>query len=712
MTTLERHQSSRRKRLRRNLERLLRPRHVAIVGGRLLEDAVRVCRHYGYAGPLWPVSRSVQEIAGESCFESIDALPEPPDATLILASREATNSSVRALAQRGGGGVVCYASGYAEAGARGRVLQEDLVEVAGELAVVGPNCNGLANFLDELVLWPNPELPKPPVGRGVAILAQSGAFVVNLCNAERSLPVVFAASIGNQATVDIADFIELLVDDPRVSAIGAYLESVPDADAFGRAAYRAASKGIPLVVLKAGHTPAGEIAAATHTGALAGADEMASAFFDRFAICRPYRISEFVETLKCLSVAGAPNGHRLAAIAVSGGIATLVADAASAAGLSLPAPSPAQAARIASHLPEYLSVSNPLDCSPPLSADAGLSMTNQAALERCFETVVEDGDHDLVALFIDFPRSEVEQGYLWSPVASAMAAVGKRSDKVCAVVSMLPDGLPQATRDELTAAGVAPLQGLDDALPSLSAAARYAKRRTALLAWDISRVLEPTAATAGESVLLDEVASKRWLERAGLRVVTGKPATLDDVEDVAERLGYPLVIKAVHDALPHKSKHGGVALGLSDVHAVREAVRQMAERIRAETGLNIDRFLVERHITDPIAELFVGLKTDPVWGRVVIIGAGGVDVEDVHDHALMRCPVSDTEIAAALRELRIGRKLENLGVPSEPIGSWVSSVATLAASTPDRLLELDVNPLFVLPGEELVVVDALVRVER
>ena len=416
---------------RRNLERLLRPRHVAIVGSRLVADAASVCRRYGYSGPIWPVSRSLEEVDGVRCFDNIEALPEGPDATLILASREATNDTIAALAAHGGGGVVCYAGGFAEAGSQGKALQNDLIEAAGDLAVIGPNCNGLANFLDNLVLWPNPELPVPTSRSGVAIVAQSGAFLVNVCNAERALPVVFAASIGNQAVVDVADFMDVLVNDEHISAIGLYLESVCDADALARSAHAAASKDVPIVVLKAGRTPEGQAAAATHTGALVGSDDLASAFFEKFAMRRVTRVSAFVETLKSMANRRAFTGNRLAAIAVSGGIATMVADAASRAGLELSAHSSSRAASIARHLPAHLTVANPIDCSPPLSSPAGLSMTNQDALEACFAEV-SSGEHEMAALFIDFPRADMAQDHIWRPAARAFAKVaGRTCESAC-----------------------------------------------------------------------------------------------------------------------------------------------------------------------------------------------------------------------------------------------------------------------------------------
>ena len=697
-----------RRQRRRNLERLLRPRHVAIVGNHLVADAVAVCRQYGYSGPIWPVSRSLQEADGIPCFENIDALPEGPDATLILASREATNDTVAALATRGGGGVVCYAGGYAEAGAQGRKLQNDLIETAGDLAVVGPNCNGLANFLDDLVLWPNPELPVPKSQRGVAVLAQSGAFLVNVCNAERALPVVFAASIGNQAMVDAADFMDMLVGHDRIAAIGLYLESVRDADTLARAAYAAALKDIPIVVLKSGRTPEGQATAVTHTGALVGSDELASAFFEKFAIHRVTRVSEFVETLKCMTTPRRCTGNRLAAIAVSGGIATMVADAASRSGLELAAHEPSGAANIARHLPAHLSVANPLDCSPPLSAPTGLSMANQDALEDCFTAAVS-GEHEMAALFIDFPRADREQHHVWRPAARAFTKVAQRVDKVLAVMSMLPEGLPEEIRAELAGGGVLPLQGLDDGLAALAALAAGHQHRETLRGQNVDDLLASSPARVGHTRLLDEAASKRRLAKAGLPVVAGLVTGAGEAVHAGQQLGYPVVVKALSEALPHKAMYGGVALGLEEAGAIEHAVRRIADSLKRTVGLDIDRFLIEPMIEAPAEELFVGVKYDEVWGPAIVLGTGGMEVDDTEDRIVLLMPVTETGIKSALAETRVGRRLTRSRVPMRRLEETLARVARFAMDE-QNVVELDINPLFIHPDGEVMVVDALLRV--
>ena len=686
----------------------MNPRHIAIVGGHMLDDAVGVCRGGGFAGPVWPVSRSRAEAAGERCFAAIDALPDAPDATFIMASREATIEIVRDLRARGAGGAVCYASGYAESGGEGAALQQALVDASGDLAVVGPNCNGFVNWLDRVALWPNAELPVGAADGGVAILSQSGAFTVNIANGERSLPVAVLASIGNQAVLDAADYIAVLLEDPRVTAIGMFLEGIPDVPAFSAAALAALERDVPVVVLKAGATGAGGAKARTHTGAVVTSDDAVDALFRRCGVVRVPSASAFVETLKMLAAGGRPRGRRLAVITLSGGLGTLAADAATRAGLALPPPSAAKEAALAPRLPPFLPVANPLDCSPPIHAEQGLSMADREGLEACFATMLAD-DFDMGILFIDFPRGYIEQARIWEPSVDAMIGAAGRAGIPCAVAAMLPEALPAGPRERLARAGVAPLQGLDDAMTALAAAAAYADRqRAARCAGNIPmRALPSLPRLAGPSRPIDEATGKAWLAAAGVPIPAGLAVSDGDAADAAERIGFPVVLKAVNERIPHKAASGALALGLRDGAEVREAVSAIREAVLASAGVRVERFLVERQVTGVAAELFVGIKREEGFGLLLVAGAGGGGVEEQGGRATVLLPASEDDLRAAIGRLAIGRRLAAGGVPLEGAVTAIAAIARFALDNAERLAELDVNPLLVLTDGSAVAVDAL-----
>ena len=291
---------------RNQIERLLRPRHIAFIGGNSAAEAIAMCEAGGFKGPVWVVNPKHRQIAGRDCYPSVDDLPQSPDASFLAVPREPTVEVVGALARRGAAGAVAYAAGFAEVDTTGRALEQALVEAAGTMALVGPNCFGVINQLDGVVLWGTADIKPTPVGGGVAVLSQSGYSLLNIVNNRRSLPIAYAISMGNQAVLNVADYMDAVLEDPRITAIGLYLESIPDPLAFSRAAATAQARSIPIVVVKGGSTELGAEMVLTHTGALVGSDDLYDALFERLGIIRVPSPAALVESLKMLSIGGIP----------------------------------------------------------------------------------------------------------------------------------------------------------------------------------------------------------------------------------------------------------------------------------------------------------------------------------------------------------------------------------------------------------------------
>ena len=279
------------------LQRLLNPRTVAVFGGRAATETIRQCRRIGFDGEIWPVNRNRNELAGIPCYASVADLPGVPDASFIGVPRMAAIEVIAELSALGAGGAVCYTSGFAEIGGDGVELQARLVDAAGDMAIIGPNCHGVVNYLDGVALWPD-EHGGRRVATGVAMVLQSGNVGINLSMQDRSLPLSFVITIGNKADLSFHDYIEVLSDDPRVTAIGLYIESLDNIDAFSEAALVALRKGLPIVALKIGTSELGAEATMSHTSSLAGSDEMYTALFRRLGIPRVNSLSAFLETLK------------------------------------------------------------------------------------------------------------------------------------------------------------------------------------------------------------------------------------------------------------------------------------------------------------------------------------------------------------------------------------------------------------------------------
>lgn len=686
----------------RNLRRLLRPRHVAIVGGQAMADSIRRCDDTGFAGEVWVVNPKYPELGGRTCFASIADLPEAPDATFIAVPREATIDILRQLDARGAGGAICYAAGYAEIGGEGVGLQAELVEAAGDLAVVGPNCYGLLNFSDGICLWPTGALGHQ-VETGCAIVMQSGNIALTLSRNDRSVPFAYVISSGNQAILSAADYIDALADDPKVTAIGLYLEGIKDVPAFSRAAAKALQRGKPLVALKAGNSELGAQFAMSHTGSLAGSDKMYDALFDRLGIIRVHSVPQLLETLKLVSTAGLPKGDRLAVFTCSGGECLLTADLCDALGIPLPGFSPHQAEDLRAQLPNFATVSNPLDYNTSLWGHEDL-------LVKCFSTVMR-GDFDAGMLVIDFATDGPQTEAACIASVRALLKACARHGKMPIVASTLSELLPAAARAEIIAARGAPMQGLEEALIAFASVHRFAQRK-ASLDNAASATIPPTPAAGERRRVLSEVEGKKLLAGFGLAVPEGRVVPMADAATAAEAVGFPVVLKVAEPLIAHKTEAGAVAINLKSVAEVEGALARMEKSVTAHLkGGRIEQVLVERMVGGVVAELIVGVQRDPQFGLALVVGAGGILVELVEDAAMLLLPTSTEEVEAALRRLKTAKLLAGYrGKSAADMAALVKgimAVAAFAEANRHRLLELDVNPLMVR-ADGAVAVDALI----
>jgi acyl-CoA synthetase (NDP forming) len=678
---------------RSRLQRLLNPSSLAVIGGRPAEVAVEQCRAIGYAGDIWPVHPTREQLGGVPCFADLSRLPGVPDAVFVALNRESTIDVVAELARLGVGGVVCHASGYAEDGDAGARLQRDLVAAAGDLALIGPNCLGFVNYLDGAALWPEQQ-GGVRVERGVALIAQSGNIAENLTMHTRSLPIATLVTIGNSAVTGVVDLLGAMLDDPRITAIGLCLEEIPEVAAFSRVAIEALRRRVPIVVLKSGSSELGAQVTLSHTSSLADSDVLVDALFQRLGMARVHDVETLLETLKLLHVHGARPGTEIASASCSGGEAALLADLTHRTGLTMPALPEATRSRLYDVLGDRVAVRNPLDYHTYIWGDGD-------RLTECF-TALLDADHDQHLLMLDFPRADrCDVGEFETTVAAWEAAQRKTGARTC-VVSSLPESMPEDVGRRLVDAGIAPMQGIRSCLDAIAAAARMGSAQAA-----VEEVLPLPAAggpARGEVLSWDEVEAKAALTAYGVGVPASRvTGDVDALPGLAEELGYPVVLKALAGDLAHKSEVGGVAVGLDSADAVRRAAAGMA-------GLT-DRFLVERMVPGAVLELLVGVQRDPRLGLGLTLAAGGVLVELVDDTATLLLPATRDQIRSALTGLRIGPVLEGFRGRSADLAAVVAAVEAIAAFAldhADRLVELEVNPLLVLPDGAMAV-DALIR---
>lgn len=681
------------------LSRLLRPRSLAIVGGKAAEEAVRQCRALGFAGPIWPVNPKRAEMGGLPCFPDMASLPAAPDAVFIAAPAPATIALAGELT--GTGGAICYAADFAESGEEGRERQAALLDAAQGVPLIGPNCYGMLNLFDRVALWPDQHGCLPiDSGKGVAIVSQSGNLALNLTMQARGLPIGYVISVGNCADVTPADLIEALIADERVSAIGLHLEGLGSVARFSEACLAARAAGVPLVALKTGASARGAALTMSHTSSLAGADALVDALLARYGVARGHDPATFLETLKLLHVAGPLRGRRITSASCSGGEASLTADLAEAAGLETPDFPPATQSALEAVLGPRVHVANPLDYHTYIWGD-------EAAQAACFGAMMDAG-FEASLLILDFPRADRCTAADWDVTLAAFRAPVRArplaAGTVRIVASSLAETMPEAIAAALIAEGIMPAAGLAEALRAIAAAARIGE------AWKRpapAPLVEQPAPGLGEAKVWDEVRSKAALSAAGVPVPKGIVLNRADLADAALPAPFPLVLKAVGADLAHKTEVGGVALGLASRGAILTAAEGMA-------GLS-DQFLIEEMASGAVAELIIGVGRDPQFGLYLTLGAGGILVELLRQTAQVLLPATPAEIEAALASLPLHKLLAGYrgkaGCDMPALVDAITRIAAWAMDHADRLEEMDVNPLLALPHGTMAV-DALIRMRE
>ncbi|MCB1969522.1 MAG: acetate--CoA ligase family protein [Geminicoccaceae bacterium] len=685
---------------RPSLDRLLHPRSIAVIGGAIAASVIRTLRRSGYGGQIRAVHPDHDEIEGIAAVPGITDLDISPDAAFVAVNRKASIDIMAELRVKRAGGAIAYASGYRETGTIGAVLERNLVEAAGRMPVIGPNAYGFINYLDGAALWLDHHGGKP-CRRGVAIIGQSSNILINMTMQRRGLPIAFVIALGNQASVDAADLVEALLDDDRITAIGLHLEGISRATALAGAVEHARSENRPVVVLKSGRSEAGARQVVSHTATITGSDDVLDAWLRRIGAARVDSIGAFLETLKLLHVHGALPGRSLVSLSCSGGEAALVADAASSRDIDLSPFDDDDVERIAATTNPLVTIGNPFDYHT-------FDWLRPERLERTFEATMRGG-HALAALVLDMPRTDRCPDQEWRAVLDAWIRAGDAAGKRIAVVSSLPEAMPEMLAESLVERGIVPLCGIEDSLDAVAAAAFIGSHAgSPVINRDDGNECDgpPSPADEGRPVRsFDEAEAKRLIAAYGIAIPVGRPvASPQDAIDAAADIGGAVVLKALSAEIAHKSARGGVHLDLRDPGSIDLATRALLE-ISA-------RVLVERMIRGTVGELLVGIRHDPALGLYLVIGSGGTLVEWFNDRQVLIIPETEESIRKAIGRLRVARRLAGDGPGrAGDIDAAVEAILALqrfALAHERQLVELEINPLIVT-ASKAVAADAILR---
>lgn len=675
-----------------SLHRLLCPEHAVVIGGGVWGRAViQQCRKIGFSGEIFVIHPSADEIEGIVPLRAVDELPVAVDAAFIGVNRNATIEVVRQLAAKGAGGAVCFASGFLEAkeeNKAGEMLQHSLIEAAGDMPIIGPNCYGFVNYVDGFCLWPD-QHGGVRVDTGVAIITQSSNMMINITMQARGLPIAFALTAGNQAQTSLADLGCAVLDDPRVTALGLHIEGIGKLDAFQQLVEYAAIKGKAIVALKVGRSALAQQATLSHTASLAGSDAAADALFSKLGVGRVNSLSELIETLKILHHSGGISGNNIVSASCSGGEASLIADTAQLRGhnLNFPNLTSLQHQGLKAALGDMVALANPLDYHTYIWGDVEKMADAYSALLS--------GPCDIGVIIVDFPRINRCDDTAWHCVIEAASKAHKRTLKPVGLLATLVENMPEDVARIIADKGLIPLAGLDEGLAAIAAAASCRPQKIAPLL---------SAPHLSNLTLVDEAASKTALAQFGLDIPHHQ--LIDADSDLAElTVHFPVAVKAL--GLAHKSEAGGVAIGIENIQSLQDAIVEMGQ-------LNyLAKYLIEEMVTDPIVEILVGVVADPAHGYLLTIAAGGVYTEVLQDSTHLLVPASEDEILNALSKLKISPVFEGFrGKPAihkDAVISAVMSIQNYVLANQDSCVEIEVNPLL-LTKTRAVAVDALIRI--
>ena len=704
----------------RNLDRMYRPRSVALIGASGREGAVghvllENLLGAGLPGPVWAVNPKGGDILGQTVFCDVASLPEAPHLAVIATPPQTVPGLIGELGERGTKAAVVITAGFGELGEEGRKLQTQMLEAARPhlLRIAGPNCLGIMAPGKGL----NASFAHVQPGEGhVAFVSQSGAVVTAVLDwaVSRNIGFSCVASLGGMSDVDFGDMLDYLAADPQTKSILLYIESIRDARKF-MSAGRQAARLKPVIVIKAGRHEAGARAAASHTGALAGSDAVYQAAFRRAGMLREFGIEDLfdaVETLSTRSERRPILGERLGILTNGGGVGVLATDFLIDEGGRLAEISGDTIAILDKVLPRTWSRANPVD----IIGDA-----DAARYTHGMEALLADKGTDAL-LVMNCPTAVVNN----LSAAHAVIEAAEKSSKPV-FTNWLGDKGARDARAAFQENGIPTYDTPTGAIRAFMLHVRHNRNQRLLLQIpeapgpDRSKHDRATARALIEKALgenrewLSEAEAKSLLAAYGIPVVETRAVSSGaEAARVADELGYPVALKILSPDITHKSDVGGVALGLDSAEAVSEAASRMVSRVcRFHPGAEIEGFTVQQMVRKPDAyELILGIVDDATFGPVILFGQGGTAVEVVRDKAMALPPLNRILADDLISRTRVSRLLEGYRgqapADREAIAMALMALGDLAADHPE-VAELDINPLWA-DADGVIALDARVRI--
>jgi acetate---CoA ligase (ADP-forming) len=695
------------------LDRVLNPKSVCIVGAspRVGSFGERVLTNLsGFGGNIYLVNSKYQAIGDRRCHPDLAALPESPDCVAVVAPREAVEDIVLEAARLRVGGVILYASGYAETRLAERIeLQRRLGDIGLQrgLKILGPNCLGIVNYLRRArISFSDYPAPREMQGRSIGIASQSGALSQSLAQAmECGVSISHAFSAGNQADVDVADLVAYLADEPSCHAIACVFEGMSHPLRLLEAAQIARDNGKPLLINKTATGAMGAEAAISHTGSLAGSDNAYRAAFERGGAIVVEEFEGLMEAAVFFAKAPQPKARGIAVLAASGGAGIMAADKAERYGISLPQPCDEVRRILEANIPDFGSARNPCDVT-------GQVLNNPLSMPACSDALLSDAAYGALivpqTLAFEMYKSRLE----------SLAGQSQRHGKIACSVLVSNWLQGPGTLEAERHTHVALFRSMDRCFRTLAA---WHRRADSLLRGErkLTRLSDPAASRMAARLIasapndrLTERESKAVLELYGIETVPEICAdSSESLAAAAAHLSFPLVLKVESPDIAHKTEAGVVALNLrslSELHAAYERVMANARAFAPHAAIN--GVLLQPMVPAGV-EVVVGARVDPLLGSLIVAGFGGVLVELLRDSSIELAPINAAEGAAMLRRLKGAPLFDGFrGAPAVNLARLAETlvrVSEFAADQSDLIAELDINPI-ICAGEQMIAVDALI----
>lgn len=684
-----------------HLTRLISPRSVALVGaspknGSLGLDMLKVLEAGRFEGNIFPVNPNYAEIGGHRCYPDIASLPTAPDLAIIGVGTSRIEGALSAAIAAKAGGAVIFDSCYAEE-ETGTPLLDRLKATAqaARFPVCGGNGMGFYNFESHcMASFQHACYPEPG---HIAAVVHSGSVFVHLANNDPRLRFNFIASPGQEISGTVADYIEHALTLPSTRVIALFIEAVRDPARFVSALQSARRSNIPVVALKAARTAESAKMAATHSAAIAGDDAAFQAVCDKYGVSRVYDLDELTATAQLFATGKAPGKGGLGWLTDSGGLRELMMDLASDHAVPLASLSPASVEDLKGILPHGLAPVNPIDAAGPLNE--GFASVFAKSLDVLF------ADEGVAQVGFEF---EVRDDFVYQPqLLEVCATAAARHGKPFAVVHSLGLANNRSISSRLLGDGVPLINGIQNAM---AAFAHVLRRRDHIFTETTAGKLEMAPdwqARIAAGGILGEHQSLELLASFGLRTVRNiGAASLEDALSGAAEIGYPVVLKSAAKDLHHKSDAGGVHLDIASAAALETAYADLSQRLGPDV-------LVQEMLAGG-TELAFGAVVDPQFGPLVVLSAGGVDIEVLDDKAIRMAPVSEDEVREMIGQLRVSRLLHgHRGRPAADMDQLARAVAQfsrIAAALASCTSSIDINPVIV-SERACVAVDALIALK-